>query len=189
MDIVMTKEEILRQLKARLPFARKFDAEQLTEHRAAEKAALKDFRDRLRVALKAPYKEVKGYGRYAGSLALNPPECPVSFTARVKRCIRQVEMDTRQKITLSQKLHTAEIHYCLTFDPYEVRSVCAMSDTPITKPELIKLLRDLAAMDLASGASIHDHPATIAANVLEDVHIPFRGEDDVLGHLREEVLK
>lgn len=60
-----------------------------------------------------------------------------------------------------------------------------MTETPMTKPDLQKMLRDLAVGDLADNASIHDHPAAIAANVLEDVQIPFLGEDDVLGHLRE----
>lgn len=97
-----TKEELIARLRAVLPIAKERDKKAVAEHRAAERAYLDGWRDRLRECLKWGYKTAKeSYFNIGGDFGRwGAPSCPEPLVEKIESAIAMVEMSNQSKYTL-----------------------------------------------------------------------------------------
>ena len=122
----MSNVELLAELRQVRHIWVDYDAERLKEHRQAEKDALKDWKDRLRVALKADYETAKetyiSWG--SNSLTIKAPSCPVSRTDQIDRLIKQVELSNQKVYTLASTGVNQSYYQALMNRPDERKDLC-----------------------------------------------------------------
>lgn len=99
MTICMTKSELLAQLKANLKAAEAIDAKAIAKHKIDEETYLQKFRKSLAVAAKWDYATAKKHSFRAGvgDGYRSGPSCPKLEAVAIRRVIRQVELDNRDK--------------------------------------------------------------------------------------------
>lgn len=124
MNLVMNKEDLLKQLKARRDWARARDREATRIYKEQEKAELKRFREALREALKWDAKEAAKNTGYRGKkeLEFNSPPCSLKTEIQLDRAISTIEMDNRKKFTLDSGNSFAKVYRLLTDD--DIRAEC-----------------------------------------------------------------
>jgi hypothetical protein len=124
-QIRMSRVELLAALEACRSWARKTDRENLREHRAAEKAALKKFHDACREALKWDYETAKGKTQYRDRPHLDTLSCPISQEARLDALIAPVKLSKQTTYTISNDGALRGVYEFLTRDVNDRKDVCA----------------------------------------------------------------
>lgn len=123
----MSKVELLAELHQVRHIWVDYDAERLKEHRQAEKDALKDWKDKLRVALKADYKTAKNdYAGFSGRnlLTFNSPPCPISRVDQIDRLIKEVELSNQKVYTITPHGANYRYYQALMDRPDEPKDLC-----------------------------------------------------------------
>lgn len=110
-----SKQALLDALESRRSWAIQLDARNDKEHKAKEKACLKEFKARLREALKWDYATLKKKGFEVDVNYRDRPGCPMSFVTELDRAIGQVRNDGRTKFRVTNNNFQAAL-FILTFD-------------------------------------------------------------------------
>lgn len=100
------------------------DAQTLKDHRAAEKAALKEWKTRLREAIKADYETAKQEYCWTRTLEFKPPTCPMSRTKQIDRLIKQVELSNQKVYTIKPNGANASFFHGLMDRPNQPKDMC-----------------------------------------------------------------
>lgn len=113
-----TKEELIARLRAVLPIAKERDKKAVAEHRAAERAYLDGWRDRLRECLKWGYKTAKeSYFNIGGDFGRwGAPSCPEPLVEKIESAIAMVEMSNQSKYTLNHDGRNQNLYRLVTLD-------------------------------------------------------------------------
>lgn len=136
-EIRIGRDDLIARLEARRAMFRKFDTERMAEHKKAEAAALKLFRERLRAASKWTYAELKDHGfrvalstssqwssvlerRVSGEV----PTCPESLERKLDHALRPVVASPQARYVISDSGVHGRLYWLLTHDPYEQPEVC-----------------------------------------------------------------
>lgn len=119
-------------LEARRPMWQAVDDLATREHAAAETAALKDWRERLKAAAKLTYAEATGldedgdpmFGRYNTKLAISQPSCPVLNVPQLDDVLARLDLTSQQSFTLTGDNAWSMAYRLLTDRPGVKRSPC-----------------------------------------------------------------
>lgn len=129
LKITMSREDLIAALKARLPWAREFDAREKAAYKAAQKEHLEKFRRELRNALKWSYAEASKHGFNVDKYELRRtrPSCPEPVTPAIKYALEQLKVSNQKSFTLSPEPGRRNLHWMLTHDETiaaEMKAVC-----------------------------------------------------------------
>lgn len=119
----MNSGELIAELKQARELWVEYDAERLKRHKAAEKEALKEWKTRLREAVKADYKTAKEKYHWT-ELSFRGPVCPVSNVRRIDGLIKQVEMSNQKVYTISPVGINSGFYDALMNGPDDPKDMC-----------------------------------------------------------------
>ncbi len=136
-EIRIGRDDLIARLEARRVEFRKYDTERMAEHKKAEAAALKLFRERLRAAAKWTYADLKAHGFKASISTSGPwdsatdrrlpaevPTCPESLERKLDHALRPVMASPQARYILADAGVHGRLYWLLTHDPNEKPEVC-----------------------------------------------------------------
>ena len=121
--IVMTKDELIAELKRLRPLIAADDKAKLKEHRAEEREYLTAFRQACREAARWSYAEAN---EKAFRLRVNGfrPRCPMPQAAELDRHLELIQKSGQKRFTISNSGRYWKLMQFLTFDVTKPKEVC-----------------------------------------------------------------
>ena len=121
--IVMTKEELVTELKRLRPLIAADDKAKLKEHRAEEREYLAAFRQACREAARWSYAEARE-NSFRIPLRAFRPRCPQPRAEQLDRQLELIQKSNQTRYTISDRGRYSHLMILLTFDVTKPKAAC-----------------------------------------------------------------
>lgn len=121
-NIVLDRESLINELRARIPWAKETDKKRISAHRKQEQALVDQFQRMLNAALKWDYSKLKSqsfkieipYRQHLGS-------CPQSRELRINQLVETLNFSQQKQFTINP---SSDVYMLLTHDDDAPVSMC-----------------------------------------------------------------
>lgn len=128
MDISLSREDLIAELKRLRPLIAADDKEKLKAHRQAERDYLKAFRAACREAARWDYETAKknyfGITINGSNPRYRRPECPVPQVEILDRMLALIDKSSTKRFNISSRGKYFQIYRLLTFDVPTTKAAC-----------------------------------------------------------------
>lgn len=121
--IVMTKEELLAELKRIRPLIAADDKAKLKEHREQEREYLKQFRLACREAARWSYAEARE-NSFRIPLKTFRPRCPVPLVEQLDRQVELIRRSSQKRYTISDRGRYWRLQEFVTYGVTKPKAAC-----------------------------------------------------------------